>query len=174
MFTVNLVSRNGDDHQNEPATMCVRALMLAWALTSLGLEIFQMSREGFSKYFLDGWNWIDIASIAGVMSSVGLEWMKHNHLERLIAALTVTILGWKVLFHLRGVERTSFLVTMSAQVIIDLWGFGSIFLILWLVLAVIFSVLRAYPNFGWSAEYTCECALSRCECCARSDTVSFV
>jgi hypothetical protein len=174
MFTVNLVSRNGNDHENEPATVFVRVLMLAWSLISLGLEVFQLSREGVSKYFLDGWNWIDIASIAGVMSSVGLEWMKHNHLERLIAALTVTILGWKVLFHLRGVERTSFLVTMSAQVIIDLWGFGSIFLILWLVLAVIFSVLRAYPNFGWSAEYTCECALSRCECCARSDTVSFV
>ena len=95
--------------------MFVRVLMLAWSLISLGLEVFQLSREGVSKYFLDGWNWIDIASIAGVMSSVGLEWMKHNHLERLIAALTVTILGWKVLFHLRGVERTSFLVTMSCS-----------------------------------------------------------
>ena len=33
-----------------------------------------------------------------VISSVWLEWIQHDHLERLIAALTVTVLGWKVMF----------------------------------------------------------------------------
>ena len=78
--------------------------------------------------------------------------------------------GRKVLFHLRGLEGTSFLVTMLSQVLVDLWGFAIIFTVLFGVLAVIFSVLKGYESFGESAEFTCASSIGRSKSssCVRS------
>ena len=81
----------------------------------------------------------------------------HEGIARPVSAVTVTLLGFGCLFHLRGVEATSFLITMLIRVVADLHGFAMISFILWVVLTCCFLVLGGLGSIGSSMIDTCDC-----------------
>ena len=79
-------------------------------------ESRQLSRVGCRKYIRNPWNWVDVIGTLGVYVSSILFVTGRKMWARPVAAWTVMCLFLGVLFHLRGLERTSFLVTMLMKV----------------------------------------------------------
>ena len=107
-------------------------------------EFHQLRLDGLRVYIQDVWNWLDF--LAAVFTSVSLVWTaviwvgevsdREMHRSLDIVQAHALLLGWiKVLYFLRGLDQTSFLVNMLLQIIRDM----SSFLIVLLVVLVAFA-----------------------------------
>lgn len=111
------------------------------------LEFIQLRKSGLRRYLRSVWNWLDIASNVAVYSCslpyvfpyvlylFGGEQPNTDELNGglvlSLKAMTHMSLFVSLLFHMRGLEQTSFLVTMLGKVVKDLYGFAAIFVALW-------------------------------------------
>ena len=149
LFTYFAVYAQTDDQtlENQAWELVVSAILVVGALNNWYLELKQFRRWGL-KYFVDPANWFDQLNAVGVICTIFVKVvmlmqpsLQINWLFSPAAAMTIFVLGIKILFHLRGFEETSFLVTMLLRVTRDLRGFILIFSAMWVTFASIFSVL---------------------------------
>ena len=153
----NLRESEGDSNGPTTGQMFLSVVLLVFMLHFLVIELRQIGRSvSYRSYFGDVWNTLQCGSLAGVAASILLHVLGRQEHARKISAITVFSLGIGSLYHLRGLEATSFLITMLFRVIVDLGGFALISIIFGVVISCTFLVLGGFDTFGDSAMATFE------------------
>ena len=102
-------------------------------------ECRQLRSLGFRTYVIDPSNWCDVISIVAVVGCVFQT--SRGYSNDTTAAPTMFVHGIKLLFFLEGFEQTSFVVKMLFNAVMDLRGFGFVFLCLYILAVAIFRSL---------------------------------
>lgn len=110
---------------------------------SLYHDMFQLCKQGFSDYFSDKWNYLDVVYIILGYVNIQLQYStKTWALESKLCFIAVVLLCLvKTFFYMRIIMSYSYIVTMIVNVIADLRVFLLFFTILILMFSAIFDVI---------------------------------
>ena len=111
---------------------------------------WQQFMEEKRQYFDSFWNWLDLISASATFASMFASlifWIKHENDNLPLRSLDVLqahalLLGWiKVLYFLRGLDMTSFLVNMLKMIVVDMAPFMIVLVIVLMAFAFSFYLM---------------------------------
>ena len=111
---------------------------------------WQQFMEEKRKYFASFWNWLDLISASVTFASMFVSlifWIRDENDNVLLRSLDVLqahalLLGWiKVLYFLRGLDMTSFLVNMLKMIVVDMAPFMIVLVVVLMAFAFSFNLM---------------------------------
>lgn len=112
-------------------------------------ELAQARAAGLAAYFIDGWNWVDLASLGHLVAAVAAQLARAGDLARTIAAPYAVLMYAKLLYFMRGISSLGALVRMFAHSAIHMRFFLVTLAVLCLSFATAFCLLLGVPGGEW-------------------------